>query len=178
VQDGWSDETRLDRFRDRGVDQVLLAVRKALQAQAEDREQRRDGPFQVPRGRAHGPLSEPNRDEVAEARGRVMQPTADAASRPEVVLRRFPFVERDDAAFVRVVSMDDLAPDGDTDDVRPAEDRVFVDRLRGPHIEGHRHPFRSSALISSRPSPSLPPAAVPATRTSMFDTNPRKMPMP
>src|SRR5438046_9656946 len=37
---------------------------------------------------------------------------------PEFVLRPFAFDERDDAAFVRVVAMDDLAPDGDTHDVR------------------------------------------------------------
>src|SRR5437867_10643832 len=68
VQDVWSDETRLDRFRDRGVDQVLLAVRKALQAQAEDREQRRDGPFQELRDRAHGSLIESDRDRSEERR--------------------------------------------------------------------------------------------------------------
>src|SRR5436309_2510565 len=43
---------------------------------------------------------------------------------------------------------------------------------------GIAHSFRSNALISRRPSPNLPPAVVPATRTTMFETKPRKIPIP
>src|SRR3979409_772920 len=79
------------------------------------------------------------------------------AAASEFLLRALAFDEDDDAAFVRVLAVDHLVPDGHTDDVGPGEDRVLVGHLGGPDIEGHRQPLRSSALITSKPSPRWPP---------------------
>src|SRR5438874_4229086 len=93
--------------------------------------------------------------------------------------RALAFHEDGDAPFPGVLLMDPLGPIATPTTLARANngpcEATFAAATPSRGID---HPFRSRALISRRPSPSFPPVAVPATRTTRFATNPRKTPMP
>src|SRR5437016_587566 len=131
-----------------------------------------------------------DRDEVGQARDRILQPPAvDGSGLEDWIADRSRVPVRED-----VVVRQDHRPSAATreDAQGPCGDPIVTDAdaaLGRPHAmgppfaaatpsRGIDHPFRSKALISRRPSPSFPPVAVPATRTTRFATNPRKTPIP
>src|SRR5439155_1536566 len=76
AQDLRSDESRLDRLGDRGVDEVRPAAREALEAPAGGMEERPEQPRKEARDRPGLRLLELDRHEVDEAGDRVLQSPA------------------------------------------------------------------------------------------------------
>src|SRR2546427_365763 len=112
--------SRVDRLRDRGIDEVHLAGR---------------GP--APFGAAHigclrGPkcVEPPGLDEV---RPDSAERLRDAVAVPQLWLRPLRLDKDDDARLPRLAAADHFVPDRHADHVRASEDRGLVRGLHGPH---------------------------------------------